>query len=138
MRLNWIVVGALSGALTVALGALGAHALEARVEPRQLEVWRTAVHYQGLHALALVALGLLGLTGGGAVRSSAFAGWAFTLGTLLFSGSLYAWVLGGPKGLVHLTPIGGVTFIVGWIALALAARGRARAGGGSNAPRKHA
>lgn len=127
---NWIVVGALSGALTVALGAFGAHALEARVEPRELEVWRTAVQYQGLHALALVALGLLG-RGGGARRA---AGWLLVLGTLLFSGSLYLWVLGGPKGLVLLTPVGGLAFIGGWLALALAASRRGPGAELPNAP----
>ncbi len=127
MSPNWIVVGALSGAVTVALGALGAHALETRVEPPQLAIWLTAVHYQGLHALALVAFGLLRerRPGGGA------AGWLLLAGSLLFSGSLYLYVLDGPKWLVALTPIGGVTFIVGWIALALAARGAAP---GSAAP----
>lgn len=127
MRPNWIVLGALSGALTVALGALGAHALEARVEPRQLEVWRTAVHYQGLHALALVGLGLLPRPG----RAAGLAGGLFTAGTLLFSGSLYVWVLGGPKVLVHVTPVGGLAYLAGWVVLAAAARGRG--GPGPNA-----
>lgn len=123
MKANWILLGALSGAITVALGALGAHALETRVEPPQLEVWRTAVHYQGLHALALVGLGLLPRPG----QAARLAGGLFLAGTLLFSGSLYLWVLGGPKGLVHATPVGGLALIAGWIALALASRGRAAA-----------
>ena len=56
MKQNWIVVGALSGAIAVGLGAFGAHGLAERLDTRQLEVWRTAVHYQMFHAVALLAL----------------------------------------------------------------------------------
>jgi len=55
------------------------------------------------------------------------AGWSFVFGTILFSGSLYAWALTGARWLVALTPIGGLAFIVGWVALAAAASGAARA-----------
>jgi uncharacterized membrane protein YgdD (TMEM256/DUF423 family) len=91
-----------------------------------LEIWKTAVLYQGLHASALVLTGLWAVRSG---RGGA-AGWGFLLGTLLFSGSLYALALGAPKIVGAITPFGGVAFILGWILLAVAARG---AGGESGA-----
>lgn len=113
--------GALSGGLAVAAGAFGAHALRARLEPRLLEVFETAVQYQMYHALALlVAAWLLGRGGSGG-GAALVAAWAFTVGTLIFSGSLYALALTGIRGLGAITPIGGVAFLVGWGALALAA-----------------
>lgn len=121
---RWIVIGATLGALAVAAGALGAHALKARLEPAALENWRTAAHYHALHAIALVLLGLSVERRG---RGGA-AGWCFLLGILGFSGSLYAYCLGGPRFLVHVTPVGGVLLIVGWVAFALSAR-RRRTGG---------
>lgn len=119
MKCNWLALGALSGALTVALGAFGAHALKERLTPEELDIWRTAVQYQGLHAAALGLTGLLAAR----VGRGAGAGWGFLVGTLLFSGSLYALALGGPRYLGAITPFGGVAFLVGWALLALAARG---------------
>lgn len=118
MRTNWLVLGALSGALTVALGAFGAHALEARLEPRELEIWQTGVQYQGLHALALGWVGLQARVSG----RGAGAGLAFLAGTLLFSGSLYGLALGAPKSVGAITPVGGAAFLLGWALLAMAAR----------------
>jgi uncharacterized membrane protein YgdD (TMEM256/DUF423 family) len=121
-----------SGFLSVALGAFGAHSLGDRFrvvesdpfdvrtqKERKLENFETAARYQMYHALALGLVALLAFQGG---RGSALstAGWSFTVGTLLFSGSLYAWVLTGQRWLVMLTPIGGVVFLVGWLALAMA------------------
>jgi len=119
LRQNWIVVGSLSGALAVVLGAFGAHALKERLSPADLDVWHTAVLYQALHALALLAAGALGArTGRGAA-----AGWAFLAGSVLFSGSLYGLALGGPNILGPITPLGGLAFVLGWLLLAWAARG---------------
>lgn len=119
--------GALLGALSVALGAFGAHGLRSRVldgslEPRQLEVWQTAAAYNMYHALALLAVTWVLFHKPG-VTSATVAGWAFILGVTLFSGSLYAMVLTGTKWLGAITPIGGVAFITGWIALAVAIYG---------------
>lgn len=113
------MAGAVLGALGVAAGAFGAHALRAKVEPRMLEVWATGSSYQLTHAVALIACAwVLSQTQSTAAQ---VAGWAFLIGTLLFSGSLYAMVLSGVRALGAITPIGGVAFIVGWIALAMAA-----------------
>jgi uncharacterized membrane protein YgdD (TMEM256/DUF423 family) len=115
-----ILLGALSGFLTVALGAFGAHGLEASLPAKHMEWWNKAVHYQGLHSLALLATGLLGLHR--YVPGIRLAGWAFALGILLFSGSLYALALTGERWLGMVTPFGGMAFLTGWVGLMLAAR----------------
>ncbi len=114
---GWIAVGAASGALTVALGAFGAHALKERISAEDLEIWHTAVHYQGLHALALIAFGLAHQ-----VRPMrGFAGWCFLFGSAIFAGTLYAIALGGPRWLGAITPFGGASLILGWLAFAWSA-----------------
>jgi uncharacterized membrane protein YgdD (TMEM256/DUF423 family) len=113
------VLGAIFGGLGVAAGAFGAHALRAQLEPRMLEVFETAVRYQMYHALALLAAAWLCQQSQS--TAAQVAGWSFVLGILLFSGSLYAMVLTGTRGLGAVTPIGGVFFIAGWVALAMAA-----------------
>lgn len=114
MRINWIAVGAALGALAVALGAFGAHALRARLAPDMLAVWRTAVEYQFYHVAALLLLGLLREPTQDALNA---AGWCFTIGILLFSGSLYALALSGVRMLGAVTPLGGLLFIAGWLLL---------------------
>lgn len=82
--------------------------------------WDTAVQYHLVHALALCLVGgLMQHRSGNLLR---VAGWAFGIGVLLFSGSLYVLALDGPRGFGPITPLGGVAFIIGWIALALSAR----------------
>ena len=80
-------------------------------------MWQTAVQYHAWHALALVGVGLAGLHLEGSWIKT--AGWLFFAGVMLFSGSLYALALGAPRGLGAVTPIGGVMFILGWIAFAV-------------------
>ena len=92
----WTLLAALFGALGVMLGAFGARALKARLEPAQLDVWSTAVEYHLIHAVALLAVALFGAATDRAVSWPA-AG--FTAGILLFSGSLYGLALGGPRWL---------------------------------------
>ena len=86
---------------------------------RQANVWDTAVQYHMIHALALVLCGLL--PRGADLRPLRIAGWCFGLGVLLFSGSLYWLALGGPVLLGPVTPLGGLAFIGGWLALAFSA-----------------
>ena len=123
----WLLIGAISGFLAVALGAFGAHGLETRFEKQgyeglalldKLDPWKTAAQYQLVHALALLAVGLLAARRCGLAIN--LAGVAMTLGTLLFSGCLYGWTLGGPKFLMIFVPIGGLLLIAGWICLAVA------------------
>jgi uncharacterized membrane protein YgdD (TMEM256/DUF423 family) len=119
MARTFLLLAAISGMLLVMLGAFGAHLLEARLPPGHLIWWQKAVHYQGLHTLALFASGLLALTHPG--RLLHIAGWLFLAGIVLFSGSLYTLALTGLRGLGMITPIGGSAFIAGWLALALTA-----------------
>ena len=116
---TWIFIAALLGGLAVACGAFGAHGLKDRLAPDDLANWETAARYQMYHALALLAVGLL------AARSPSrflnLGGISMTLGTLIFSGCLYAIALTGERWLGRVVPIGGVLLIVGWVFLALAA-----------------
>ena len=114
----FILLGSAFGLLSVGLGAFGAHALRARVEPRMLEVWETATEYQMYHALALLFVAWLSKQ----VDSTAVtvAGVSFAVGILLFSGSLYALVLTNLRAFGPITPIGGVVFMIGWVALMVA------------------
>jgi uncharacterized membrane protein YgdD (TMEM256/DUF423 family) len=114
-----LAAAAISGAISVAAGAFGAHALKARLSPDLLAVFETGARYQMYHAIGLaLAAWAASRFGDGA---AAWAGGFFLAGTLLFSGSLYALALTGVRGLGAVTPFGGVAFIAGWIALALAA-----------------
>ncbi len=112
-------VGAVMGFVGVGLGAFGAHGLKGRLSAEMLAVFETGVRYQMYHALALLVLGALMSRLEG--RAVVVAGWSFTAGILLFSGSLYALALSGITTLGAITPIGGVAFLIGWIALAIAA-----------------
>lgn len=111
-------LGAASGALGVAAGAFGAHALKARLTPELLAVFDTAARYQMLHALALLAAAWAASRWPGLAARS--AGLCFAAGTLLFCGSLYLMVATGMRALGAITPFGGVLFIAGWIALLFA------------------
>lgn len=120
MDRTFMFVGALMGFAGVGLGAFGAHALKGRLSPEMLAVFETAVRYQMYHALALLVTAvLLTRTEGG--RAVLVAGWSFTAGILIFSGSLYALALTGVTILGAITPIGGVALLIGWAALAIAA-----------------
>ncbi len=113
-----LTTGALLMAAAVALGALGAHALKARLSPDMLELWHTAVTYHAWHALALVAVGTLQMQ----LPARAGLGRAallFVAGIALFSGSLYAMALGGGRAWGYVTPFGGLAFIAGWLVLAI-------------------
>ncbi|MES2818872.1 MAG: DUF423 domain-containing protein [Pseudomonadota bacterium] len=103
----------------VALGAFAAHGLKARLSADYLAVFQTGVHYQMLHALALLALALLSVQLPG--RWLTAAGSLFVLGILLFSGSLYALTLTGVGKLGIITPFGGLAFLAGWACLGMAA-----------------
>jgi uncharacterized membrane protein YgdD (TMEM256/DUF423 family) len=116
----FITLGAVSGLLAVGAGAFGAHALRDRLSPDMLSVFQTGVSYQMYHALALLAVGslLARFSTGGSPWLDA-SGWLFVAGSLLFSGSLYLLALSGTTWLGAITPLGGVAFLLGWLALAI-------------------
>ena len=112
-------LGALSALTAVGLGAFAAHGLKGHLSVDQMTVFETGVRYQMYHALALLAVaGAAARWPGSAVP---VAGWLFVVGTVLFSGSLYALSAGGPRWIGPVTPIGGFAFLLGWLALAWAA-----------------
>ncbi len=101
--------------LDVALGAFGAHALKDRLTPEMKAVFETGVRYQAYHALGLFLVAWLASQT--ASRAVPAAGWCFIIGTVLFSGSLYALSLSGVRWLGAITPLGGLLFIAGWALL---------------------
>lgn len=132
----WTVLGATLAGLAVVTGAFAAHGLPEHLQTlygsevkdvfgemvpawkKYLGDFKTAAEYQMYHALGLIVLGLLGRVR--CTKSVAVAGWSLLLGTFLFSGSLYVLVLTKQTWLGMITPIGGVLFIVGWVAFAFA------------------
>lgn len=116
----FVSIGAAMAALAVVLGAFGAHALKSRLPASMLEVYHTAVQYHFWHALGVLAVGLaLQLLPEAAWLRT--AGWLLTAGIVLFCGSLYLLALTGSKWLGAVTPLGGLAFILGWLALVVAA-----------------
>jgi uncharacterized membrane protein YgdD (TMEM256/DUF423 family) len=114
-----LAAAALAMFLAVGAGAFGAHALRSRLTPDLSAVWQTAVQYHAWHALGLFGIGVLMLQWPGR-GSLAVAAWLLLAGIVLFSGSLYALALTGVRGLGAVTPIGGVAFLAGWLAMAWA------------------
>jgi uncharacterized membrane protein YgdD (TMEM256/DUF423 family) len=113
-------LGAASGLISVAAGAFGAHALRARLSPESLVVFETAARYQMYHSLALLAVAWAAARWPGALPHR--AGRLFLIGTVLFSGSLYALALTGIRWLGAITPLGGAALLAGWLCLALSPR----------------
>lgn len=119
MQKVFLIVSGISGALSVAIGAFGAHGLKAFLEANnRLETFETAVKYQFYHTFALMFVGLL--MSQFANKSLQLAGGFFIIGILIFSGSLYLLCAIGIKWLGAITPIGGLFFIAGWLMLAFA------------------
>jgi len=115
----FLALGSIGMFLAVALGAFGAHALKQTLAPELMATYETAVNYHFIHALGLLAVGLLALhlPASGTLR---WAGILMAAGLLLFSGSLYALSLSGIRGLGVLTPVGGVALLAAWLLLAVA------------------
>lgn len=119
MDRTFTLAAALLGFVGVALGAFGAHALRSTLEPRDLEIFETAVRYQLVHAVALLGVAWVWTRWPGAATVA--AGWFFVGGVVVFSGSLYLLVLVGPRAWGAVTPFGGVALLLGWASLAWAA-----------------
>lgn len=142
--MTWSAIGALLAGLAVVTGAFAAHGLDGMLQrkyegqtrcvlgrdipaaEKYLGDFKTAAHYQMVHALALLFVGLLAASKPS--TSLQIAGWSFLVGIIVFSGSLYLLVVAGPRWLGvpwgAVTPIGGVAFLVGWAALCVATFGQ--------------
>ena len=112
-----IAIAAISGMLSVMLGAFGAHGLKKIISPDMLEIFKTGVQYQFYHTFALLAVGILMYFGES--KSLKWSAKLFLIGILLFSGSLYLLAITNIKLLGIITPFGGIAFIIAWILLAV-------------------
>ena len=115
MLRTFLMLASFFGFTGVALGAFAAHGLKNRLTPEYLAVFHTGVLYQLIHALAIFGVALLAMQIQG--RLVTYAGISFTLGIILFSGSLYLMTLTGATKLGIITPFGGLFFLVGWAIL---------------------
>ena len=118
-----LLAAGLLGATGVGLGAFGAHALrDFLLERGMTSAWETAGRYQLIHAVVLVAAAAWSRSSQGVVqRRLSLASVCWTVGTVLFSGSLYALALGGPRWLGPVTPLGGLALLAGWLCVVAAA-----------------
>lgn len=116
---KWLAAAALLIALATLLGAFGSHSLQGRITPDRLDVWRTAVDYHFFHALGLLGLGLLidRHPASGLLRTAAGLVLA---GLLIFSGTIYLSVLGAPRWINFVTPVGGLMLMLAWALAAVA------------------
>jgi uncharacterized membrane protein YgdD (TMEM256/DUF423 family) len=116
MEKSFLLLASIFGALGVALGAFGAHALENRLSADLLSTYETGVRYHFYHTLAL--LGVVAVISRWPEAGAAvWAGWLFFAGIVIFSGSLYVLAFTGIRWLGAITPIGGAAFIAGWLCL---------------------
>lgn len=113
---TFFLLGSVLAGLGVAVGAFGAHALRSTVSAADLVTFEIGVRYQMYHALALFVVSWASTRWDAPTVTA--AGWAFVLGVLIFSGSLYALVLTGQRWLGAVTPVGGLALLVGWALLA--------------------
>jgi uncharacterized membrane protein YgdD (TMEM256/DUF423 family) len=116
--MNWNAIAAVFLALAVILGAFGAHGLRDRLDPHSLGIWEKAVFYHFIHALGMLIVSILPRTQTFPIGSASTVCWLLLAGILIFSGSLYALALTGAGALGAITPIGGLSFIAGWLLLA--------------------
>lgn len=115
----FFAAGAIIGALGVAAGAFGAHALAGKLAPDRLELFELAARYQMIHALALIAAAYALQRWPSGIAHA--AGWLFLVGVVIFCGTIYALAWGAPRILGAVTPIGGLSLIVAWVLLSVAA-----------------
>jgi uncharacterized membrane protein YgdD (TMEM256/DUF423 family) len=116
--MNWAAVGAVLMALAVAMGAFGAHGLRNRLDAYSVSVYEKAVFYHFVHALGILLVSLLTRINAISVAGQARVAWLLLIGIVIFSGSLYALALSGVRIFGVITPIGGISFIAGWLLLA--------------------
>jgi uncharacterized membrane protein YgdD (TMEM256/DUF423 family) len=114
MKNYWITTGAVFGFLAVALGAFGAHQLKNIVTPEMLDIFKTGVQYHLIHAVIITAIGFYGNP------KFFLAAFFFSIGIILFSFSLYLYILTMNTPIAIITPFGGVSFLIGWLMMIIA------------------
>ncbi len=119
---GWIAFAALSGAVSVIAGAFSAHGLDAQTQAKEIGWLQAGSQYEALHALAILAV--VALSARLSIGWARAAQWLFLVGSLLFPAALYGLALHLPRWLGAVAPIGGSAFILGWVALAVAALAR--------------
>jgi uncharacterized membrane protein YgdD (TMEM256/DUF423 family) len=120
MQRKYAGIGAIIMLLSVALGAFGAHVLKSIIGEESIGTYETGVHYQMIHGIGMILASIAAAFGGSASKWR-WANILFLIGTILFSGSLYLLALTGWKWFGPITPLGGVSFIAGWLMFILAA-----------------
>ncbi len=117
----FLVLGTINAFISIALGAFGAHGLKNKLSAKYLDIYQTGVHYHMIHALGLIAVGILFATiTQNQTGLMTWAGWLMFIGIVLFSGSLYVLSLTQVSVLGAITPIGGLCFLASWLLLTLA------------------
>jgi uncharacterized membrane protein YgdD (TMEM256/DUF423 family) len=124
--MNWSMAAAVLLGIAVLIGAFGAHALRERLDAYAIGIYERAVFYHFVHALGLLGIGLAVTTGSAAPGAANLAGWLLAVGIVVFCGSLYALALSGIRKLGAITPLGGLAFVAGWCAFAIALAQRSR------------
>ncbi|WP_353570101.1 DUF423 domain-containing protein [Candidatus Albibeggiatoa sp. nov. BB20] len=120
MSQTFIILGSLNAFLAVALGAFGAHGLKPILSESLMAIYQTGVQYHSMHALGLIGIGILAQK----AQNSLFlklSGWLLLAGIILFCGSLYALAMTEIRKLGIITPFGGISFLLGWLSLTVAA-----------------
>ena len=112
----FFTLGCIFSFLGVTFGAFGAHALKQRLAPEMMQIFEVGVRYQMYHAFALFVV--VWVSHSWNIAGAAASGWWFIVGIILFSGSLYALALTNIKWLGAVTPLGGLSFLIGWLWLA--------------------
>lgn len=114
---SMLIFAAISGLIFVTLGALGSHGLAKVLDARQMSWLQTGLQYQSIHTLAILALGILTLFRPN--RCLHWSGLFLTLGTVLFSGSLYVLAIASVRVWPYITPLGGFALMIGWVLMLL-------------------
>ncbi|HUP02914.1 MAG TPA: DUF423 domain-containing protein [Bryobacteraceae bacterium] len=116
--MNWTAASAIALALGVIIGAFGAHGLSGRLDAYFMSVYEKGVFYHFIHALGALIVSLMPRAGALSEKAAAWVCALLLAGVVVFSGSLYALAISGQLWLGAVTPVGGMSFIVGWTMLA--------------------